>query len=89
MDGGKEYDNKNVKALLADAGIDHQMSAPYTHEKNNVAEHENHFVVETVRSMLHAKDLPIKLWAEAVNTAEYILNRAGPSPKEGKTPYEL
>ena len=65
------------------------MSAPYTHEQNGIAERENRFVVETVRSMLHAKDLPIKLWAEAVNTAEYILNRTGPSLMEGKTPYEL
>ena len=39
--------------------------------------------------MIHAKGLPLKLWAEAANTAAYILNRTGPSPISGKTPYEL
>jgi hypothetical protein len=39
--------------------------------------------------MLHAKDLPIQLWAEAANTAAYVLNRTGPSPTLGKTPHEL
>ena len=88
-DGGKEYDNKDVNAILADAGIDHHVLALYTHEQNGVAERENRFVVETARSMLHAKDLPNKLQAKAVNTAECILNRTGPSPMKGKTPYEL
>jgi hypothetical protein len=39
--------------------------------------------------MLHAKGLPVKLWAEAVNTAAYVLNRAGPSPVANNTPYEV
>ncbi|KMQ86264.1 retrovirus-related pol polyprotein from transposon tnt 1-94, partial [Lasius niger] len=39
--------------------------------------------------MLLAKDLPKSLWAEAVNTAVYVLNRSGPSGTEEKTPYEL
>jgi hypothetical protein len=40
--------------------------------------------------MLYNKDLPKKLWAEAINTASYVLNRTGPTTQiEGKTPYEL
>lgn len=39
--------------------------------------------------MLHAKGLPERLWGEAVNTAAYVLNRTGPTPEEGKSPYEL
>ena len=30
-----------------------------------------------------------KLWAEACNTAVYILNSTGPTPVEGKKPLEL
>ncbi|KMQ87588.1 gag-pol polyprotein [Lasius niger] len=39
--------------------------------------------------MLLAKDLPKSLWAEAVNTAVYVLNRSCLSGTEEKTPYEL
>ncbi|GBL89706.1 Retrovirus-related Pol polyprotein from transposon TNT 1-94 [Araneus ventricosus] len=39
--------------------------------------------------MLHAKNLPEKLWTEAVNTAAYVLNRTGPTPEAGKSPYEI
>lgn len=46
-------------------------------------------IVESARSMLHAKQLPIKFWAEAVNTAVYVLNCSGPSPVANKAPFEL
>lgn len=39
--------------------------------------------------MLHAKDLPVRLWAEAVNTACYILNRTPTTCNQGKSPYEI
>lgn len=65
------------------------MAMPYTPEQNGAAERENRTLVESGRSMLHAKDLPLKLWAEAVNTAAYILNRTGPTSVNEKTPFEL
>jgi hypothetical protein len=46
-------------------------------------------VVKSTRSVLHASGLPKELWAEACNTAVYILNCTGPTPMEGKTPLEL
>ncbi|GJQ65684.1 hypothetical protein Trydic_g7770 [Trypoxylus dichotomus] len=39
--------------------------------------------------MLHAKNLLEKLWAEAVNTAAYVINRSGPSLEDGKSLYVL
>ncbi|GBN37520.1 Retrovirus-related Pol polyprotein from transposon TNT 1-94 [Araneus ventricosus] len=62
---------------------------PYTPEQNGVIERENKILVEAARSMLHAKDLPDKLWAEAVNMAAYVLNRTEPTPEAGKSPYEI
>lgn len=38
--------------------------------------------------MLCAAGLPKKLWAEAVHTAAYVLNRTSKSNVTGKTPYE-
>jgi len=39
--------------------------------------------------MLHTSGLLKELWAEACNTAVYILNCTGPKPVESKTPLEL
>lgn len=52
-------------------------------------EREMRTIVEAARSMLHAKNLPLGLWAEAVNLAVFILNGTGTSSIRNKTPYEL
>ena len=40
--------------------------------------------------MLYSKsDLPLFLWAEAMNTAVHVINRTGPTKQAGKTTYEL
>ena len=88
-DGGGEFDNKEMEMITQQAGLHHRKSMPYTPEQNGAAERENRTLVEAARSMLQSKKLPNKLWAEAVNTAAYILNRTGPTEVDGKTPYEL
>jgi hypothetical protein len=88
-DGGGEYDNKEMEQITREAGLKHRKSMPFTPEQNGAAERENRTLIEAARSMLQAKGLPNKLWAEAVNTAAYILNRSGPTKVDGKTPYEL
>lgn len=39
--------------------------------------------------MIHEKNLPKKLWAEAINTAVYVLNRTRKSHEEGRSPFEV
>ncbi|CAH0719500.1 unnamed protein product, partial [Brenthis ino] len=74
-DNGKEFVNKIVEKLLDSKGIRHEKSIPY--------------LVESARSMLAESRLGKELWAEAVNTATYVLNRTGKSRIKDKTPYEL
>lgn len=88
-DNGLEFVNAAVKELLGSHGIQHQGTVAYTPEQNGSAERENRTIVEAARSMIQAKGLPLKLWAEAVNTAVYNLNRTGPSRERLKTPFEL
>jgi hypothetical protein len=88
-DGGKEFNCEAVLKVLEEHGITHRLTMPYTPEQNGAAEQENRTIVENFRSMLHASGLPKELWAEACNTAVYILNRTGPTPVEGKTPLEV
>ncbi|CAJ2635289.1 unnamed protein product [Trifolium pratense] len=74
-DGGGEYTSNEFKQFLADQGIEHEVTAPYTPQHNGLAERRNRTVMNMVRSMLKEKSLPSNLWGEAVNTAVYILNK--------------
>lgn len=88
-DQGTECDNVDVNNFLEENGIQHRRSVVYTPEQNGSAEREMRTIVESARSMIHAKGLNDNLWAEAVNLAVYVLNRSGTSTVKGKTPYEL
>lgn len=88
-DNGLEYINKNVKSFFESYGITHQTTVAYTPEQNGRAEREMRTIVEAARTLIHSKNLPVSFWAEAVNTAVYVLNRTGTSPIKNKTPYEL
>lgn len=88
-DNGREYVNKTFKEYLDKEGIIHECTAPYTPEQNGRAERELRTIVESARSMLYARDVPLELWAEAVNCAVYILNRTSSSQTPNKTPFEL
>ncbi|KAL5556508.1 hypothetical protein UlMin_038744 [Ulmus minor] len=59
-----------------------------TPEKNGVSERKNIIVMETTRAMLMEKGLPKTLWAEAVYTAVYLLNRCPTNVVKNKTPVE-
>jgi len=59
-----------------------------TPQQNGVAERKNRTIVEMASSILQSKDLPKQYWAEAVNTAVYILNRSPTKAVLNKTPYE-
>lgn len=53
-DGGKEFNNKDVKAELKSGGINFRAVIPYTYTpgQNGVAERENRILVESARSMI-------------------------------------
>lgn len=88
-DNGREYSNSATVSYLKSRGITLESTAPYTPEQNGKVERENRTIVESARTMLHAKELPTKLWAEAVNVAVYILNRTLVAKNKVATPYEL
>ncbi|GBO05706.1 Retrovirus-related Pol polyprotein from transposon TNT 1-94 [Araneus ventricosus] len=75
--------------MLQYRGINIRYSMPYSPEQNGAAERENTTIVEAARSILHHKCHSLKLWAEPVNTAVYVLNRTGPTREKEKTPIEL
>nr|GEY55075.1 hypothetical protein [Tanacetum cinerariifolium] len=56
---------------------------------NGVAEWKNRTLIKAAKTMLVDSKLPTTFWAEAVNTACYVLNRALVIKPHNKTPYEL
>ena len=87
-DNGKEYTNEIFYKFCEEAGIEHQLTAPYTPQQNGVSERKNRSIMEMTRCMLHEKELPKKLWAEAANTAVFLLNRLPTRVLQKKTPFE-
>jgi len=54
-----------------------------------VVERKNISLEELARTMLNESSLPKYLWADAVYTTSYVLNRTLIRPILKKTPYEL
>ncbi|GJS36386.1 uncharacterized mitochondrial protein-like protein [Tanacetum coccineum] len=69
--------------------IKREYSIARTPQQNGVAERNNKTLIEAARTMLADSLLPIVFWAEAVNTACYVLNRVLVTKPHNKTPYEL
>lgn len=88
VDNGTEFINHKMKELLSVNGIVLETTGIYTPEQNGRCERENRTIVESARAMLYTKDIPLELWAEAVNTAVYLLNRTPNSHTKDSTPYE-
>lgn len=87
-DNGKEYTSAEFNLFCDEAGIEHQLTAPYTPQQNGVSERKNRYVMEMARCMLHDKGLPKSFWAEAANTAIFLQNRLPSVAVEDKTPFE-
>ncbi|GKD94612.1 putative ribonuclease H-like domain-containing protein, partial [Tanacetum coccineum] len=88
-DHGTEFKNHTMNELCAKKGIKREFSVARTPQQNGVAERKNRTLIEAARTMLADSLLPIPFWAEAVNTACYVLNRVLVTKPQNKTPYEL
>jgi Reverse transcriptase (RNA-dependent DNA polymerase) len=88
-DHGGEFENAQFDDLCSKRGYRHEYSAPRTPKQNGVVEKKNRTLQELARTMLNESKLPTSLWAEAVNTTCYVINRVNLRPILLKTPYEL
>lgn len=88
-DNGLEFVNQELGRILEKRGIKHEKTCVYTPQQNGRAERENRTLVESARTMLHNSLMDKKFWAEAINTAAFVLNRVGKSSVKNVTPYTL
>ena len=87
-DNGTEYVNNRLLKLLKLSGICHQTTIPHTPEQNGVAERMNRTIIEKTRCLLIGANLKKRFWAEAVNTAVHLINRAPTRTLKDVTPNE-
>ncbi|GJY91111.1 putative ribonuclease H-like domain-containing protein [Tanacetum coccineum] len=88
-DNGTEFKNSVMNQFCEMKGIKREFSVARTPQQNSVAERRNRTLIEAARTMLVDSKLPTTFWAEAVNTACYVLNRVLVIKPHNKTPYEL
>src|SRR5271168_1572192 len=85
----KSFCSKEFEKFCKKCGIAPQKTTPYTPHQNGVAERMNKTLMERERSMLSGSGLGQEFWAEAVDTACYLINRPPSSELEDKTPQEV
>ena len=88
-DHGSKFYNNFFKNFCNKHGIYHNFSVPRIPQQNEVVERKNRSLEEMMHTMLYENNLLRYFWAEVVNTACYILNRALIRPILKKIPYEL
>ena len=86
-DNGGEFISREFKRYCKRKGIRQTYTAPRAPQQNGVAERSNRTVLDMARCMRLESGLDKELWAEACNTAVYILNMVPTLPLGGDTPY--
>nr|GEV40578.1 ribonuclease H-like domain-containing protein [Tanacetum cinerariifolium] len=87
LDFDDVYFRKKLKYNLLK--IKREFSVARIPQQNGVTKRKNRILIEASRTMLVDSKLPTTFWAEVVNTACYVLNRALVIKPHNKTPYEL
>ena len=88
-DNAKEYFSKPFSDFMTHRGILHQSSCSDTPQQNGVAERKNRHLLEVARSLLFEMKIDKSLWADAVMTACYLINRMPSSVLKGATPHSF
>lgn len=77
IDNTKEY--LKLGKCLAQLGISHRISAPYSHQQMGSVEQRHRHLIDTTITMFRHANLPNKFWDFAVLTTGYLYNH-NPTP---------
>jgi len=87
-DGGGEYVNNELKTFLENKGISFVPTHPYTPEENCLVEKLNGVLVNKMRAVMHAANLPMGLWPEVLRYVVEVDNLSPTKALKGVTPTE-
>jgi transposase InsO family protein len=88
-DNGTNFKNTNIEDHLDGEGNGHELSIPYTPQKNGIVERKNRTLIEAARTMLDEYKTSDSFWAEAINTTCHAINRLYLHKLGHKIAYEL
>lgn len=88
-DGAGELTSTAFNDFCSDKGIIKQVTVPYSSQMSGVAENKHQVLQFQARTMLLQAQLNTHYWAEAVQTANYIINRLPSSSLQGQIPFTL
>ncbi|KAJ4721544.1 Retrovirus-related Pol polyprotein from transposon TNT 1-94 [Melia azedarach] len=88
-DNGLEFYRSEFDEFCKNEGIARHHTVRDTPQQNGVAERMNQTLLERARCMLSNAELTRRLWAEAVSTACYLINRGPHTGIHLKTPFEV
>ncbi|OWB81369.1 hypothetical protein B5S32_g5809 [[Candida] boidinii] len=74
-DNGGEFVNTDIKQIATDYGIELHTTTPHTPASNGNAERLNLTILNDVRTMLFAADLPSRFWVEASSYSVFLRNQ--------------
>ena len=83
---GTEYVNQSLLTWCRDHGIETKLTAPYSPSQNGVAKRFNRTLLELLRAMIIAQNIPKFLWPEVITHATYIRNRLYTHANDDATP---
>ncbi|CAJ2648156.1 unnamed protein product [Trifolium pratense] len=87
-DRGGEYTSNEFNEFCSTHGVKRQLTTAYTPQQNGVSERKNRTILNMVRSIISARNVPKKFWPEAVNWATYVINRCPTHAIKDITPEE-
>jgi hypothetical protein len=88
-DNGGEFVNKDLRDYCNKRGIQLAFTVPYNPEQNGSAERAIRTLLDMVRPMIKASQLPAAFWADALKYAEHIKLRMPTKTHPDMTPYEM
>ena len=81
LDMGREWYNSAWENYQTEQGLDFEFTTPYTHQQNGIVEHSMRTILDSTRTALAESGLPVKYWADAVQTIVYTQNLL-PNPRQ-------
>jgi hypothetical protein len=87
-DRGGEFTSTMFNDFCSSQGVKRQLTTAYTPQQNGVSKRKNRTLLNMVRSMISAMEVPKSFWPEAVKWATYVMNRSPTFAVKDMTPEE-